>query len=152
MINPLKSRKMKRLFFAGMTLLVNITVYAQERADITVKMEEVKNQGKGQVVFMLFDKEDGFPKEVEKAKFKAQVKDVKGNISHTFEDVPYGKYAICVFHDENGNGEIDSNFIGIPKEPVAASNMTGMGKPSFKKCTIVINKPKNTFIMNFIND
>jgi len=32
-----------------------------------------------------------------------------------------GEYAVAVFADVNGNRELDSNFIGIPKEPVGIS-------------------------------
>jgi uncharacterized protein (DUF2141 family) len=32
-----------------------------------------------------------------------------------------GEYAVAVFADVNGNGALDSNFIGIPKEPVGMS-------------------------------
>ena len=33
----------------------------------------------------------------------------------------YGNYAIALFHDINGNGELDRNWIGIPVEPYAFS-------------------------------
>jgi len=33
-----------------------------------------------------------------------------------------GQYAIKVFHDENANGELDINFLGIPKESYGFSN------------------------------
>lgn len=36
--------------------------------------------------------------------------------------LPPGEYAMTVFHDTNGNGELDTNFIGMPKEPIAMSN------------------------------
>ena len=36
--------------------------------------------------------------------------------------LPPGQYAMTVFHDVNGNGELDTNFIGLPKEPIAMSN------------------------------
>ena len=37
-------------------------------------------------------------------------------------DLPPGIYAINGFHDENGNGEFDTNFLGIPKEGYIFSN------------------------------
>ena len=36
-------------------------------------------------------------------------------------DVPAGEYAVSVFADVNGNGKLDSNFIGIHQEPVGVS-------------------------------
>ncbi|MFL2522641.1 MAG: DUF2141 domain-containing protein [Candidatus Azotimanducaceae bacterium] len=41
----------------------------------------------------------------------------------TFEvTLPPGIYGARVLHDLNGNGEMDSNFVGMPKEPWAFSN------------------------------
>jgi uncharacterized protein (DUF2141 family) len=44
-----------------------------------------------------------------------------------------GRYAFTAYLDSNGNGELDSNFIGIPKEPVALSNgaRPRFGPPKF---------------------
>ena len=38
------------------------------------------------------------------------------------ESLAEGRYAITVYHDQNKNNELDSNFLGIPSEPVALSN------------------------------
>lgn len=147
-----KYEQMKTYFFLGMAFLLTTKAFSQETGSLTVNIDVVKDQGKGQLVFMLFDQENGFPKEVDKAKYKAIVQEVKAKTSYTFEDIPYGEYAICVFHDTNENGEIDTNFMGMPKEHVAASNMTGLGKPTFKKSEIAIFKPEKTFTLDFIND
>lgn len=40
----------------------------------------------------------------------------------SFDDLPAGRYAIRVMHDENGNGKLDTNLLGIPKEAYGASN------------------------------
>ncbi|GMG86315.1 DUF2141 domain-containing protein [Biformimicrobium ophioploci] len=54
--------------------------------------------------------------------------------------LPQGRYAIAVHHDDNANGEMDSNFIGIPKEPVGFSNghVPRFGPPKFAKAAIDI--------------
>lgn len=39
-----------------------------------------------------------------------------------FPNVPPGPVAISVLHDENANGKLDTNFVGIPREGVALSN------------------------------
>lgn len=36
-------------------------------------------------------------------------------------DLPYGDYAFAIFHDENNNGTMDQNLVGIPSEPFAFS-------------------------------
>jgi uncharacterized protein (DUF2141 family) len=34
-----------------------------------------------------------------------------------------GDYAISVFHDENSNGKLDRNFMGMPKEGVGIKRL-----------------------------
>lgn len=41
---------------------------------------------------------------------------------YTFEELPFGEYGIKLFHDENMDGELDSNFLGIPTEDYGFSN------------------------------
>jgi uncharacterized protein (DUF2141 family) len=57
----------------------------------------------------------------------------RGTAASSFADVQPGTYAIAVFHDENSNGKLDSNFIGIPREGTGASNNAKghMGPPKF---------------------
>lgn len=46
----------------------------------------------------------------------------KESVAVVFENVSPGTYAIAVFLDENANGKIDTNFLGIPKEKYGFSN------------------------------
>ena len=50
-----------------------------------------------------------------------------------FEDIPPGTYALAVVHDENFNGKLDTNFLGIPTEGYGFSNdaTAALGAPSF---------------------
>ena len=53
-------------------------------------------------------------------------------ITLTFADLAPGSYAVLVMHDENGNGKLDSNILGIPKEGYGFSNNPNvMRKPYF---------------------
>lgn len=38
------------------------------------------------------------------------------------DELPFGEYAIAVYHDKNANGKLDTNFLGIPKERYGFSN------------------------------
>lgn len=44
------------------------------------------------------------------------------SLTYTFRDVKPGTYALSVFQDENNNGKLDTNFLGIPKEGWGFSN------------------------------
>lgn len=48
-------------------------------------------------------------------------------------DLPPGDYAVSAFHDSNGNGKLDANFLKIPNEPHGFSNNASgsFGPPSF---------------------
>ncbi len=47
-------------------------------------------------------------------------------------DLPAGEYAISVMHDENGNGELDANFMGMPTEGYGFSNNPNvLRKPTY---------------------
>ena len=39
-----------------------------------------------------------------------------GFVEFTFKDLKPGLYALGGFHDENENGKLDTNFLGIPTE------------------------------------
>lgn len=56
-----------------------------------------------------------------------------GSVTARFGDVPAGRYAISVLHDENDNKKMDRNFIGIPKEGYGFSRDAKViaGPPSF---------------------
>ena len=40
----------------------------------------------------------------------------------TIVDLPAGFYGVRVMHDLTGNGELDANFVSMPKEPYGFSN------------------------------
>ncbi len=52
------------------------------------------------------------------------------------KDLPPGEYAVIVFQDLNGNNELDKSFLGIPTEPVGASNNPSyrFGPPRWEDC------------------
>ena len=55
------------------------------------------------------------------------------HVEFSFPDVPNGRYAIALLHDENGNGKIDKALM-IPREGFGFSRDAPlrMGPPSFK--------------------
>jgi uncharacterized protein (DUF2141 family) len=74
-----------------------------------------------------------FPRESQKAIAHATsaISDKKAVCE--FPGIAVGRYAISAFHDENSNGKLDTNFIGMPREGVGASNDAKghMGPPKF---------------------
>ncbi len=86
-------------------------------ADLTVNIPAV-SQDKGYLMVALYKGEESFNKEQLTG---IREKATNGEMVFTFNNLVAGDYAIMVFHDINGNGELDSNLLGLPKEPWGAS-------------------------------
>ncbi len=74
----------------------------------------------------------GFPSRDDKA-LHAKVVATGDTTELLVPDVPAGEYAVAAFADSNGNGKLDNNLFGIPKEPAGVSrNAKGkFGPPTF---------------------
>jgi uncharacterized protein (DUF2141 family) len=100
---------------------------------IHVKVLNIRNST-GTVDCAFFDSPDGFPIEVLlEAKNVMVIKVRHTEARCDFEDIPPVTYALAVIHDENMNGKLDTNWLGIPKEGYGFSNdVKGLlGAPSF---------------------
>jgi len=93
----------------------------------------------GEVAAALYTDADSFLK-FDKVFRATAEKAQKGTNLLTFTNVPEGAYAVAIFHDTNGNGKLDTNWLGIPKEKVAFSKakMKTFGPPSFDECRFAI--------------
>ena len=133
-----------RIPAAVLTALVVTTAPASASAADTgsIQLEMKVQTKKGPVYCALFDNADGFPMKVEKAKAKVRAK-VKGTSAVCrFKSLKTGTYAVMAFHDHNGNGKLDTNWLGMPREGVVSSNNAkgNMGPPSFKDASVTVSK------------
>lgn len=112
--------------------------------DLEVEIKNVKNS-KGVLMVGLFNSEKTFTKEIWKGNTP---KAAEGNMKVVFKNIPAGDYAVSVFHDENGDGKLNANLIGIPKEGFGFSNdaMGKFGPPSFEKAKVVMPLKKTVII------
>ncbi|MBC8433998.1 DUF2141 domain-containing protein [Desulfobacula sp.] len=64
--------------------------------------------------------------------------------------LPYGEYAIKVYHDENNNNELDTMMFGIPTEDYGFSNDArgSVGPPEYKDALLILNSPKQKITIN----
>jgi uncharacterized protein (DUF2141 family) len=89
---------------------------------IHVKVLNIRNNI-GTMDCALFESAEGFPVEVLHSATRVMVIKIKGTQARCdFEDIPLGRYALAVVHDENMNGVLDTNWLGIPKEGYGFSN------------------------------
>jgi uncharacterized protein (DUF2141 family) len=111
---------------------------------LTVQVVGAKN-AKGKIGVALFQGPTGFPENASAALRQEQAGIDSRTMSAEviFRDVPQGVYAVSVFHDENANGKLDKNFLGIPMEGYGASNNPGkkMRAPTFDEAKFSMNSP-----------
>ena len=122
------------LAIAAAFLAITSTARAQtpQKNQIHVEIGGLRND-KGQVVCALFSSAADFPKNAQKAVFRTTAPIADRQAVCEFHEVAPGNYAVSVFHDENSNGKLDTNFMGIPREGVGASNNAKghFGPPKF---------------------
>jgi len=98
--------------------------HAQDAAKadgIKVEVTGFRND-KGQLGCSLWPGAAGFPRDDSHILRHVWAKIQGGRGDCVFAGVPAGDYAVTLFHDENGNGKFDSNFIGYPLEGYGFSN------------------------------
>lgn len=63
------------------------------------------------------------------------------SLRFAFPDVPPGTYAVAVFQDINGNGQLDRTPLGLPLEPYGFSNEAGrQRRPSFPAAAVNVGE------------
>lgn len=75
----------------------------------------------GKAEIALFTSATGFPSDPHRAFAHATAKIVRGRARAVLSDVPAGELAVSAFHDENGNGKLDTGLFGAPTEDYGAS-------------------------------
>ena len=105
--------------------------------ELTVRIEDPP--ATGTVVFLLFDSANALGDLRDPVKAFEWRPD--GREVYRLADVAPGEYALLVHHDENGNGRIDRNFIGIPREPIGFSNRyRPKGPPSYSRAAFFLEE------------
>lgn len=119
-------------------------------ADLTVTVDGI-NAANGTVLYELDSSTDGWDNKA-KPYATAAVKAAMGSVTYTFKDVPPGTYAIGVYQDENDNGKLDTNFLGIPKEGYGFSNnLHFMRKPTFDEAHFELTDQGASLVIHLIH-
>lgn len=137
--------------FLFIMLLSSFSIQKQETFSLTVEVKDLRNSD-GTVLFALYNREDAFPDEHYKKYYrKLSAKIVNGASQVIFENLPAGKYAVNILHDEDNDGKIKKGLI-LPKEGIGFSNYKSIGfsnRPSFGKASFNMLEDK-VIIVNII--
>ena len=99
----------------------------QPLATLTVTVTDLRAH-RGQLIFGVFRSAEGFPTQSDKA-VDWQIKPADAVSIQFTVRLPPGRYGASVLHDENGNGQMDKDLVGIPKEGYGVTNNP---KPRFR--------------------
>jgi uncharacterized protein (DUF2141 family) len=114
------------------------SLLSAQNVNLTVSVSGLKNDT-GVLKVGLYNSEGAFLK----IPYKSIPSEIKGNVATIiFEGIPKGEYAISSYQDENSNGKLDRNEMGIPSEAVACSNNAKgfMGPPKYQDAKFNIDK------------
>ncbi|MEM9857442.1 MAG: DUF2141 domain-containing protein [Bacteroidota bacterium] len=112
----------------------------QEEEKITINVTNIKTNT-GFIMIAIYDDEENFltRRVVTSGKFKVSA---KGNLKCDLA-IPFGDYAISIFHDKDSDGRLGSNLFKIPNEPIGFSNNASafFGPPDFEKAVFSFRTP-----------
>jgi uncharacterized protein (DUF2141 family) len=120
-----------------------ITVGEDQKGDIIVNVRNFRSSD-GHILLVMFNREQDFPDKSKNAVFKDKKKASKSGVRFTIPDMDYGEYAITVVHDANDNGDLDTNWFGLPIEGFGTSNNApaNFGPPKYKKAKFRVESPE----------
>ena len=127
------------------TLMLLLKAGQASAETLTVTVTGLRG-AKGTLFMTVWNDEGRFLGDVRHAAARRKVQVSGPETTVVVEGLPRGVYAVTAFQDENGNGELDRNFIGLPKEPTGVSNDARgkMGPPKFKAAAFELNGPSRS--------
>ncbi len=120
------------LFLAGGSALLAGQAHAEQGNCVDLRVEDVRN-AEGILLVALFTDEPTYLDNRGEARSE-RIPAIEGTVSQALCGLPSGRYALSLFHDEDVDTELDTNFIGIPTEGYgfAGEGRGYRGKPSFE--------------------
>ena len=125
---------MRRALAAGLVLLLGLR--GASAATVLATVSEVRNDH-GQVLVAVCTRAEFLQPH---CPWRGRAPARPGSVVVRIEGVPPGTYAAQAFHDENGNGVLDRNILGIPEEAMGFSNDAPMrmGPPRFDAAAFAV--------------
>ena len=116
---------------------------AMDSLEVTIVVDNLRS-ARGWVKIALWAGPEGFT-DADAAIVEAGQPARPGAVRFTIPGLAPGRYAVASYHDENGNGEFDQTWIGLPDEGLGFSNgaWIGLGAPSFEEAEVEINGTKS---------
>lgn len=126
-----------------------VAFFAQPSSStLELEIGEFRNT-KGHVLISVFDNADDYPENEGKAIANKKVKVTQKIQTITIDNLSPGEYAVVFLHDENGNQEMDTNFVGAPMEGYGASNdaVNTFSAPKYGDAKFLLGEEKKSLTL-----
>ncbi len=134
--------------FSQLILTLGLTSFSKQEP-LAITITNLKNT-RAPLKIAVFRKSDAFLK----SPFKTYTLEPNGGSSPTLfaDDLPYGEYAAAIFQDENGDEKLNTNFLGIPKEPYCFSKnyRPRVKTPKFEECKFIYSEKENRMYLQLL--
>ncbi|KUJ62743.1 hypothetical protein AR687_04920 [Flavobacteriaceae bacterium CRH] len=128
----------------GIVLIILLCLSNSYGQNTAIKVSGIRSE-KGQIILNVFKNSQDYEQEKVSKKLIFDKKAISNDLMIINCDLEPGTYGITLIDDENKNGELNKNLIGIPKEGFGFSNffMEKMKKPAFDDFKVPVKNTGN---------
>ena len=110
-----------------------------QAADLEINISNIKNNN-GKIQVIVFDTAEAFSASKHVQAFAlVSMKALAGKQAVTLHDIPPGKYAVSLFHDENNDNQLNLTQSKIPLEGFGTSRaMSKFDEPGFDRASVIL--------------
>ncbi len=137
------------LLFIGFAFSLQTVEKPAKEGTIEITIKGLRNHD-GVIVANIFSSSHGFPGDAKKSLKIKKVPADGNDVTIIFEKLPYGQYAVAVMHDEDDDGKLNTNMLGIPKEGYGVSNnkIPKFKKPQFEDAAFELAETEKSLVIN----
>ena len=133
--------------FTALFLVFSLDSFAEQYPHKLTVLVEGAKASTGKAIASLFSSADNYLK----APVLKQIMPINdaGEVRFVFNELKAGNYAVSIVYDEDGDGKLNTGFLGIPSELVGFSNNAKgiFGPPSFHKASFAFPESETIFIV-----
>lgn len=142
--------RMYRKMITLVLILITLSLGQDEakQGELTIILQGFENN-EGMAMIALSNFQEDYEKEGPPFRGN-ETEIIEKTASWTINELPFGEYAVKVFHDENDDGEMGKNFLGIPNESYGFSNDArgSFGPASWEDAKFLFNASRDTIYIN----
>ena len=129
------------------TAVFFLTCFGLEGGELVIRFHGVEDSRGGRIMVGLYDSRvNRFKPGYEIAGVTIDVTEGETPEAAVFRDLPAGDYAVSALHDEDGDGVMDTGFLGIALEGYGFSQVkkVPLGRPPFEDTSVHVEESRRS--------